>query len=235
MSRKGSAGAFELSRNGESIELATPAQRVLAFLALHEQPVRRNHVAGVLWLDSNEDHAAGSLRSALWRIRRCGGSIVEVTQRGLRLSPTVGVDVRETIAWARRVGDASHVIEDADVREAFTGGELLADWYDDWVLLERERLRQLRLHALEILSQRLVVAGRYGEAMEVALASIRSEPLRESAHRAVISVHLAEGNPSEALRQFRRYCDLIRAQLGLAPSALMKGLVSAVDVPVTAG
>jgi DNA-binding SARP family transcriptional activator len=71
--------------------------------------------------------------------------------------------------------------------------------------------------------------------MEVALASIRSEPLRESAHRAVISVHLAEGNPSEALRQFRRYCDLIRAQLGLAPSALMKGLVSAVDVPVTAG
>ncbi|HEV8655189.1 MAG TPA: BTAD domain-containing putative transcriptional regulator [Candidatus Limnocylindria bacterium] len=235
MSRKGSAGAFELSRNGESIELATPAQRVLAFLALHEQPVRRNHVAGVLWLDSNEDHAAGSLRSALWRIRRRGGSIVEVTQRGLRLSPTVGVDVRETIAWARRVGDASHVIEDADVREAFTGGELLADWYDDWILLERERLRQLRLHALEILSQRLVVAGRYGEAMEVALVSIRSEPLRESAHRAVISVHLAEGNPSEALRQFRRYCDLIRAQFGLAPSALMKGLVSAVDVPVTAG
>ncbi len=229
------SGAFELSRNGESIDLATPAQRVLAFLALHEQPVRRDHVAGVLWLDSNEERAAGSLRSALWRIRQCGEFIVESTHRGLRLAPAVDVDVRETILWARRVGDVSRPIEHNDVLEAFAGGELLADWYDDWVLLERERLRQLRLHALEVLTQRLVTVGRYADAMEVALVALRSEPLRESAHRAVISVHLAEGNRSEALRQFRQYRELLRAQLGLEPSALMTGLVNALDVPVTAG
>jgi DNA-binding SARP family transcriptional activator len=229
------SGAFELRRNGESVDIATPAQRVLAFLALHEQPVHRNHVAGVLWLDSNEERAAGSLRSALWRIRQCGESIVESTQRGLRLSPHVGVDIRETVAWARRLGDGTHTIDHEDVQLAFTGGDLLADWYDDWVLLERERLRQLRLHALELLSQRLVMAGRFGEAMEVALVALRSESLRESAHRAVISVHLAEGNPSEALRQYRQYRELLRAQLGLEPSALMKGLVHALDVPVTAG
>lgn len=229
------SGAFELSRDGQSIDLATPAQRLLAFLALHEQPVRRNHVAGVLWLDSNEERAAGSLRSALWRIRQCGESIVESTQRGLRLSPAVGVDVREMISWARRVGDGSHPIDADDVRTAFTGGELLADWYDDWVLLERERLRQLRLHALEVLSQRLVAAGRYAEAMEVALTALRSEPLRESAHRAVISVHLAEGNRSEALRQYRTCRELLRAQLDVEPSALMTKLVNALDVPVTAG
>jgi len=229
------AGAFELSRNGETIDLATPAQRVLAFLALHEQPVRRTHVAGVLWLDSNEERAAGSLRSALWRIRQCCDSIVESTHRGLRLSPAVCVDVRETILWARRVGDAAHQIDDDDVGHAFSGGELLADWYDDWVLLERERLRQLRLHASEVLTQRLVTVGRYADAMEVALAALRSEPLRESAHRAVISVHLAEGNRSEALRQFRHYRELLRAQLGLEPSALMKDLVNALDVSVAAG
>lgn len=227
------SGAFELSRNGESIELATPAQRVLAFLALHEQPVRRNHVAGVLWLDSNEERAAGSLRSALWRIRQCGGEIVESTQRGLRLSAAVGVDVRDTIAWARRVGDRTHAVADDDMLRAFGGGELLADWYDDWVLLERERLRQLRLHALEVLTGRLVTVGRYGDALEVALVALRSEPLRESAHRAVISVHLAEGNRSEALRQFGTYRDLVRSQLGVEPSPLMTGLVDALDVSVT--
>lgn len=227
------SGAFELSRNGESLDIATPAQRVLAFLALHEEPVRRNHVAGVLWLDSNEERAAGSLRSALWRIRQVGESIVESGPRGLRLSPAVGVDVRETAAWARRVVDAGRPLDDGDVREGFAAGELLADWYDDWVLLERERLRQLRLHALEVLSQRLVAIGRYAEAMEVALAALRSEPLRESAHRAVIAVHLAEGNPSEALRQYRIYRELLRDQLGLEPSALMRGLVNAFDMSVT--
>jgi DNA-binding SARP family transcriptional activator len=224
-------GAFELSTDGESIDLAVPAQRVLAFLALQDQAVDRAHVAGVLWRGSGSERAAGSLRSALWRIRRCGESIVEITPRGLRLSQAVRVDVREMISWARRVGDASHPIEDDDVRQAFDGGELLSDWDDDWVVLEREWLRQLRLHALEVLSQRLVSVGRYGEAIEVALASLRDEPLRESAHRAVISVHLAEGNPSEALRQYRRYRELLRAELGLEPSPLIKELVGVLDHP----
>ena len=51
----------------------------------------------------------------------------------------------------------------------------------------------------------------------------------------MISVHLAEGNRSEALRQFRIYRELLRSQLGLEPSALMTGLINALDVPVTAG
>ena len=218
-------GAFGLSIDGESIDLAAPAQRVLAFLALQRRADDRSHVAAVLWRDSSPERAAGSLRSALWRIRRCGEFIVEITNRGLRLSPTVCADVRETIAWARRLTDASHSIEDHDLRQALDGGDLLADWDDDWVVVERERLRQLRLHSLEFLSQRLASVGRYVDAIEVALAALRIEPLRESAHRALISVHLVEGNPSEALRQYRRFRELLRAELGLEPSPLIKELV----------
>ncbi len=216
------SGAFELRRGGQSVDLARPAQRVLAFLALHEDPVSRSHIAGVLWPDSSEDRAAGSLRSALWRIRRWGDSIVEITPRGVRLSAGVGVDARDTVSWARQVGDTAPAIAGSDVREALRGGDLLTDWSDAWVMLERERLRQVRLHAQEVLSRRLIELGRYREAMDVALACLRSEPLRESAHRVVISVHLAEGNRSEALRQYREYRELLRAQLGLEPSALMK-------------
>jgi DNA-binding SARP family transcriptional activator len=219
------SGAFGLSTLGESIDLSMPAQRLLAFLALHDHTVDRSHVAGVLWRGSSPGHAAGSLRSALWRIRRYGELIVEITNRGLRLSPAVHVDVRETVAWARRVGDISHSIGDEDVRQALDGAELLPDWDDDWVAVERERLRQLRLHSLEVLSHRLVSVGRYGDAIEVALTALRHEPLRESAHRAVISVHLAEGNPSEALRQYRRFRELLYAELGLEPSPLIKELV----------
>lgn len=118
-----------------------PAQRVLAFLALHDDAVDRGRVSAVLWRGSSSERAAGSLRSALWRIRRCGEFIVGVTSRGLQLSPAVRVDVREAVAWARRIADVSHSIE-------------------------RERLRQLRLHALEVLSQRLARMGRHADAID---------------------------------------------------------------------
>jgi DNA-binding SARP family transcriptional activator len=103
-------------------------------------------------------------------------------------------------------------------------GELLPDWYDDWVLLERERYRQLSLHALEALADRLTGLARFGEAADAALAAIAGEPLRESGHRALIRVHLAEGNPSEALREYDRFRQMLDG-LGLAPSPRLEELV----------
>ena len=229
------AGAFDLSRDGRSIDVATPAMRVLAFLALNERAVHRSQVASVLWLDSNDERAAGSLRSALWRIRQYGDELVETTQNCLRIAAGVRVDIRDAIAWARRVCDVSAAIADADLREAYVTGELLPNWCDEWVVIERERLRQMRFHALETLVQRLVGVGRFGDAMEVALSSLRGEPLRESAHRAVISVHLAEGNASEALRHYRGYRELLRTELGLEPSDLIKRMVNAIDSAAPSG
>ena len=58
-------GGFELGAAGDRLELALPAQRLLAFLALHDdEPLLRRYVAGALWLDSNDEHAAGSLRKS---------------------------------------------------------------------------------------------------------------------------------------------------------------------------
>lgn len=63
------------------------------------------------------------------------------------------------------------------------------------------------------------------EAIEVGLAAVHNEPLRESAHRAVISVHLAEGNRSEALRHYAYYRQLVNDELGIEPSTRMEMLV----------
>ena len=104
-------------------------------------------------------------------------------------------------------------------------GELLPDWYDDWLLIEREKYRQLRLHALEALATQLTALARYGEAAETALTAIAGEPLRESAHRVLIRVHLAEGNPSEALRHYRLFRELLLTELGLEPSEQIAELV----------
>jgi DNA-binding SARP family transcriptional activator len=217
--------AFELTWDGGIVELPTPAQRLLAYLAVEDRPLHRGYVAGALWLNSTEDHASGSLRSALWRIRRSACELVEETNHQLRLAKTVAVDVREAYAWAARVQEPARPIEAADVAEASASAELLRDWYDDWVVLERERFRQSRAHALEVLCGRLATEGRFTEAIDVGLAAVHNEPLRESAHRAVISVHLAEGNRSEALRHYAYYRRLVTGELGIEPSTRMEALV----------
>ena len=217
-------GGFELLVGRHAVELPLPAQRLLAFLALEGRPVGRARVAGVLWLDTTDTRAAGSLRSALWRVRRSGHDLVEERGQRLRLSALVGVDVQRAAVWASRVA-AGPMPTDGDLREALASRELLPDWYDDWVLLERERLRQVRVHALEALSERLTAAARFAPAMEVALAAVKQDPLRESAHRAVINVHLAEGNRAEAVRHRNLYLRLLREGSDLDPSPRLDDLL----------
>ena len=117
---------------------------------------------------------------------------------------------------------------DLDAWWPWLNGDLLPGWYDDWVLVDRERLRQMRVHALESMARGLGEQHRYAEAIEVGMAAVAAAPLRESAHREVIRIHLAEGNVSEALRQFEVCAQLLRADLGLQPSERMIDLMQSV-------
>jgi DNA-binding SARP family transcriptional activator len=217
--------AFELRCDGEPQPLPPSAQRVVAFVALHDHPLMRDYVAGALWLETSEDRAYANLRSALWRLRRPGYELVRSTSRQLCLAPAVSVDYRETTALAHRLLSGSRSDDDFDFDEAVLFGDLLPDWYEDWVLIERERFRQLRLHALEALCERRMAAGRLRHALEAALAAVAAEPLRESAQRTLIKLHLAEGNYAEAVREYRLYRELLNDQLGLEPSPQMQALV----------
>jgi DNA-binding SARP family transcriptional activator len=223
-------GGFELRYDDMPVRLPMSAQRVLAFLALQERPVRRTYVAWKLWLESPEGNATSSLRSALWRLRRSGYDLVEAVGPKLRLAPGVAVDVREAAAWAHAVlEDRKGPLTDGSNGHALLG-ELLPDWYEDWVILERERLRELQAHALESRCEHLMAGGSYGTAMEYAQAAVKLDPLRESAHRLLIRIHLAEGNQSEALRDYRLYRRLLHDEVGLDPSMQMLELVSPLAV-----
>ena len=105
-------------------------------------------------------------------------------------------------------------------------GDLLPDWYDEWLVFERERVRLLRLLALEALCDRFSRAGWHAEATQAGLAAVAAEPLRESAHRALMRAHLADGNPGEAIRQYRILATLLHRELGLHPSPEMRALFS---------
>jgi DNA-binding SARP family transcriptional activator len=155
---------------------------------------------------------------------------LEVTGGAVRLADGVEVDVHELVSWARNVLDPDSDIGDEFLPEVALRGELLPGWYDDWILLERERLRQLRMHALEVLADRLAIAHRFGEAIQAALAAAHAEPLRESAHRAVIRVHLAEGNIAEAVREYAGFERLLRRELNVQPSEQIRELMRGIRV-----
>ena len=225
-------GGFTL-RNGRicgepvADQLPLALQRLVAYLCLAGRPAR-TAVAGRLWPDVPEEKAHASLRSALWRLRRASPELVDVRGDALGLAAGVRVDVRDLHTWADRVGDPRAGTDRLMLPDMALLGDLLPGWYDDWVLPERDRLQQLRLHGLETLAARLGDAGRPGEALQAAHLAIRSEPLRESAHRTVVRVHLAEGNVVEALRAYARFRDLLHAELGVPPTEQMTRLVQSI-------
>ena len=223
--RLGLLGGFRLSVASEDVALPMNAQRLVCFLALHDQPLQRTFVGGSLWGDSTDVRAGGSLRSALWRLRR-PYPLIALTSDHIALAPNVVVDLREGEALAHRVLDTSQELDDvAEVNEEVLSADLLPDWTEDWVLMERERYHQLRLRALEALCRRLSAKGRFGQAVQAGLAAVAGEPLRESARRALIEAHLAERNVAAALREYDAFRRLLRDEVGLEPSADLRALV----------
>jgi DNA-binding SARP family transcriptional activator len=167
----------------------------------------------------------------LWRLNRVGVETVSCSRHHVGLSPTVTVDVREVLRQTRTLLDGPDDLDTSHF-SAPLSDELLPGWYDDWVVLERERLRQLRLHALESLAALHIRRRRFPEAIEAALAAVQGEPLRESAQRCLIDAHLAEENVVEAVRQYRAYCELLDRELGIAPSLSLQQVVESALAPI---
>ncbi|MGH2688598.1 MAG: AfsR/SARP family transcriptional regulator [Actinomycetota bacterium] len=220
-------GGFGLSVDETDVSVARGAQRLLAYLALRRRPAPRMLVAGTLWPAVGEAHAYSALRSALARLDAASRSAIAVDDHHLALSPHVRVDLWDAEALARRLldGDAAGRDDGGLPGPALLADDLLPGWYDDWSLAEAESWRQLRLHALELLAESLTADGAFGDAALAALTAIRADPLRESPRAALIRVHLAEGNPSEARTEFARYRELLAQELHLEPTERLRILV----------
>jgi DNA-binding SARP family transcriptional activator len=209
-------------------EVPEGSKRLLVFTALNARRVDRRQVAGVLWPVGSDQRAAGNLRSALWRLKCAGIDLIESDNVSLSLRPGTVVDVRVVSDWATRLIDGTAVA--ADLRSVFWPADamdLLPGWYDDWIIFERERIRQRLLHALEALSRCLIAIGRHADAVDAAISAVGVDPLRESASRILIEAHLAEDNLVEGRRAYDRYCDTLRRELGVAPSQQLTALVHA--------
>jgi DNA-binding SARP family transcriptional activator len=228
-------GGFQLWAGELPITLPSGSQRLLAGLALQGRPSKRTQVAGMLWPEATEDRASARLRSSLARLLGTNRGLLDVSPSDLELAQDIRVDLDDSRALAHRLlGDAGslrHEDTAATVVDVLSA-ELLPGWYDDWVLFQAEGWRQLGLHALEALTDRLVTECRYGEAAIAALAATNVDPLRESARAALIRVQLADHKRSEALREFDRSRRLMRSEFDLDPTPRLYALLEEA-APVT--
>ena len=199
-------------------------QRLIAFVALR-RTVSRDEVRCALWPDISVDRAGARLRTILWRLSEPGRGVLKTGNDQLYLAENIDVDVRNWMALASQVIDKPSSVATMNLAPLRQCGDLLPGWYDDWVLFERERARQLQLHVLETVADELIGLGRPAAALDFAMRALQMEELRESAHRLVIRVHLAEGNVCEARRQFERCQRILRNELGIHPSDQLRELI----------
>ena len=225
-------GSFAIISGREAVDNASLGeQRLIVLLALRDRVISRSAVAGMLWPESSTSHAALRLRSTLTRLDSAGRSVVELTPGGLRLNAACAVDYLGARAFAEDLLEQENGVNPRTAAEtcaaiALLCLELLPDSYDDWVLAEAEDWRLLRAAALEALTATLSADDRPHLAMGAARAAIRNEPLRETAQAGLIRLHLADGNQSEAMRVYERYCETLDEALHLTPSPILKALVN---------
>jgi DNA-binding SARP family transcriptional activator len=218
---------FELRCHDQRVELPMVAQRLVALLAVHDRPLLRAYVAGTLWPEKTDARSLANLRSVLWRLRQPDEGLIRSAGSHISLSEGVDVDVRRLVRLTTDLLAGTDVVPSRETSALLTAGEFLPGWYDEWVLAERERLRQLRQHAMEAMCSRLTQLGRHGEAVDVGLAAVGADPLRESARAALIAAHFAEGNAVEAIRQFKAYRVLLWNSLQVKPGPTLQSFVAA--------
>jgi DNA-binding SARP family transcriptional activator len=232
-------GGWRLVADGAEVALGRREQRLVALLGLRG-PRSRAEVARTLWPASTDANALASLRRAVGRThQRCPG-VIMADRETIDLGTGVGVDVRNLRRAAATAEGPTTGVAARALLDALRGDELLPEWYDDWVVAEREQLAQLRVTALERVAIEALEVGHLTLAIDAARAASDLEPLREPVREVVIRAHLVRGEPGPAVREFHQYSDVLREELGAVPSRRIVALVEPVlrnrgDDPVGEG
>lgn len=221
--RLGLLGGWTLTAAGQPVRAQPPTQRLLALLALQPRS-QRSSVAATLWPETDGGRGRANLRTLLWRLRGLRPGLLCIDDETVRLSDDVSVDLHELHRLQSELTISPASAPPLTRLAELVGRDLLPGWSDDWVIFERERLRQRNLHLGERVADWQLHHDQPDDALEMALSIVEQEPLRESAHRLVIKVHLHEGNASEALRAYSRYCSMAQRELGIGPSSQLRAL-----------
>jgi WD40 repeat protein/DNA-binding SARP family transcriptional activator len=231
-------GQFDVRLDGKRVLLPSRAgQSLLAYFALTAGTAqRREKLAGMFWPDSSEDTARKNLRQELWRIRKAitpqkteGTDYLLAEDFTITFNPQA--DYWLDVAQFEKLGPE---IEALTSGLALYQGELMPGFYDEWVLLERERIRSVFDNKMEQLLAHLIMAERWTAAQEQAERWLALGSSLEPAYRALMLVYGARGDMAKVSTIYQQCMTALDEQLGLEPSpetrALYDGLLKGAHV-----
>ncbi|WP_406054532.1 BTAD domain-containing putative transcriptional regulator [Kribbella sp. NBC_00889] len=214
-------GGFEVRRGLRRLNLRPSARRLIALLAI-EGAMARGDAAVRLFEDQRVERAYANLRTIMWRLRDDADGLVVEEADGLRVNANF-VDFQAALRWS-----LSMVQREAqpEVPPPFIGRQLLPGWSEPWLIAPRENLNLLQLHALDATAERLMMVGRFGEAVANALLAVNMDALRERSNRLLIEVLIREGNVADGLRNYETYQRLLADEVNAKPGIAIQTLVA---------
>lgn len=238
-------GGFLIEHEGRGLPpISSSAGRsLLAYLVTYRgRRHTRDLLAGTFWPERSESSARKRLSQALWQIHTAlrstdaDESLIEVTPSQVSFNPDSGsywldIEEFENLVDKSRNGHPRFTsnIEALERAVSLYRGDFLAGFYDDWMLVERERLSDLYLHTLERLVALHKGRSDYRSALSHARRIVLEDPVRESAHREVMRLNFLLGRSTEALQQYDRCDAILREELGVEPSAQTRLLRREID------
>ena len=232
-------GGFQVTYDSERIAaLNTPRlQSLLGFLLLrHNLPQSRQTLAAMLWPETTDGQARTNLRNLLHRLRAALPQpdtflVIDTQSVAWRPDSSYLLDVEQ---FELALEAASQAGDDASTRAALERashlyqGELFPECYDDWALVERQRLHALAVKALDSQVDILKRGEDYAAALEPARRLLQLDPLREATSLSLIRLHVLMGERAAALRVYHQYAATLRDELAVEPGPAMRAAYSKV-------
>lgn len=224
-------GDFRLNYHGDQPIAVQQArqQSLIVYLILHRQASQsRQQIAFLFWPDTSEAQAQTNLRQLLHHLRRAwpaSSDYIRVEPRTIawKSAAPYRVDVVEflhavddaTSAW--KAGQIDAARRACETAIELYRGDLLPASYEEWLLVERERLRQAFLDTVERLVVLCEDARDYISAIHYAQRFLRVDPLHETTYRRLMRLHALNGDRASSLRIYHNCATMLDRELGVAP------------------
>jgi DNA-binding SARP family transcriptional activator len=229
-------GCPRVSRNpdGAEVKLTRIVQILLAYLLLQRQRSHSREVlAGTLWSDNGQKSARACLNTALWRLRNAiegyahpDSPFLLMTQHGeVRFNSSssywLDVEVFENLL-DRLPSHTSQGVDEAQIQQAEQAvalyqGDLMEGYYEDWILRERERLRNRYLSSLAYLMSAHRLNRNLEASLEYGNKILQQEPLREEIHREMMRLYAQAGQRALAIQQYEMCRTVLKDELDISP------------------